>query len=265
MSSRLHYSLTLESLIACTLLVNACVLHIGGFDEPGLRAKLIDAETKLPIQGAVVRGYYAFAEGSIGGGEKITSILHVFEAESDSNGVFEVKPFKDESWIKRGEPRQRFPAISIYKDGYQVFTVNLKSMSGWIPFSDKAAQPVNRENVLDWTADAHNMKPAKTEEERYNALLYSNDAYAEIGPCGWEQHVRLLKAQHRAIMAWVQRNVPPEHIGKNGYAKSGYWLPMKLMGGLWINPGRVDRLREASTQGKLDPKCANPNDVFGKD
>lgn len=250
--------------VAATLL-SACTYSTGSFDEPGLRGKLIDAETSQPVQGAVVYGYYATAAGSLGGGETIKEILRVFEVESNAEGVFEVPAWKTNWSITSGEPRQRFPAIAIYKDGYKLDLQNLATIAHWVSQTKLQGEPTRTGNVIDWTAVPVQLKPTKTELERYNALNNANYAYAEIGACGWEQHVKLLKAQHTATKSWVRRNVPSDQIGPNGYAKPTYFHPEPLLGGLWGNPTGVDNLRNAYARKPKASSCANPNEIFGRE
>jgi hypothetical protein len=251
--------------LACATLLTACTYSTGSFDEPGLRGKLIDAETNQPVQGAVIYGYYATAEGSLGGGETIKEILRVFEVESDANGVFEIPAWKTTWSITRGEPRQRFPAIAIYKDGYKLDLQNLSKIADWVSQTKLPGSGKRAGNVIDWTASPTQLKPTTTELERYNALKNSNYAYADVGECGWEQHVKLLVAQHGATKSWVRRNVPSDQIGANGYAKPTYFHPEPLLGGLWGNPTSVDSLRSAYARKPKASACANPNEIFGRE
>lgn len=252
------------ALVGATVL-SACTYSTGSFDEPGLRGKLIDAETSLPVQGAVIYGYYATAEGSLGGGETIKTILRVFEVESDANGLFEIPAWKTSWSITRGEPRQRFPAIAIYKDGYKLDLQNLSTMADWVSQTKLPGNGRRVGNVIDWTESPVQFKPATTELERYNALKNTDYAYADIGDCGWEQHVKLLIAQHVATKSWVRRNVPSDQIGSNGYTKPTYFHPQPLLGGLWGNPTGVDNLRNAYSRKPKASSCANPNEIFGRE
>jgi hypothetical protein len=245
---------------ACATLLTACTYSTGSFDEPGLRGKLIDAETSQPVQGAVIYGYYATAEGSLGGGETIKEILRVFEVESDANGVFEIPEWKTTWSITRGEPRQRFPAIAIYKDGYKLDLQNLSKIADWVSQTKLPGSGKRVGNVIDWTASPMQLKSTTTELERYNALKNSNYAYADVGECGWEQHVKLLVAQHVAKKAWVKRNIPPEYIDKDGYGKGSYFHPEPHYD--YVNHTTVDKFLEAFERSAQSWKCRDPKGIF---
>ena len=58
------------------------------FSEPGLTAKLVDAASKKPVEGAEIYGYYASQSGTLGGGKQLGEQVKSFEAQSDENGVF---------------------------------------------------------------------------------------------------------------------------------------------------------------------------------
>lgn len=252
-----HKSL-LVALFAAMLLP-ACTFSTGSFDEPGLRGKLIDAETSQPLQGAVVYGYYATAEGSLGGGETIKEILRVFEVESNAEGIFEIPAWKSSWPITRGEPRQRFPAIAIYKDGYKLDLQNLSSISAWVSPTKLPGEPTRTGNVIDWTAAPAQLKPTKTERERYDALKNTNYAYAEKGNCGWEQHVKLLLAQHAAVKQWVRRNVPSDQMGVDGLPK-GSWRPENgVSAELIYYPTAVERVVRAYEKAPNAWKCSGPD------
>jgi hypothetical protein len=250
-----------RSLIAfCALtLLTACTYSTGSFDEPGLRGKLIDAETNQPVQGAVIYGYYATAEGSLGGGETIKEILRVFEVESDANGVFEIPEWKTTWSITRGEPRQRFPAIAIYKDGYKLDLQNLSKIADWVSQTKLPGSGKRAGNVIDWTASPMQLKATATELERYNALKNSNYAYADLGECGWEQHVKLLVAQHRALKNWAQRNVPSDQMGADGLPKTNWRPSGNVSAELLYYPTGIEKILHAYEKNREAWKCSSPS------
>ena len=251
--------------IAITLLLatlTACTYSTGRYDEPGLRAKIVDAETDKPIQGAIIYGFYATAEGSLGGGETIKEILRVFEVESDQNGTFEIPPWKDNWSITRGERRERFPGMAIYKDGYKVETQMLTSIRRWIPQTQVLGKPHMDGDIVDWTVAPTKLKRVASEKERYNALINSNDAYASAGDCGWEQHAKLLMAQHVAWKGWLKKNMPPEGLDSAGYPNSNRPPPE------WFyNIGKkstVDVLIRRFDDEKSNWKCGDPRILFSR-
>jgi hypothetical protein len=253
-------SLAIALIVALTLALTACSYSSGRFEEPGLRGKLIDATTLKPVSGAIVYGYYATAEGSLAGGETIKRIPHVFEVESDANGVFDIPPWKSDWAITRGEPRQRFPSIAIYKDGYKLDLQNLSTIADWVSQTDQAGAPVKANNVIDWTATPSKLKPVTTELERYNALNNSNAGYAEKGDCGWEQHSKLLWAQHVAWKAWLQRNVPAEGLDSRGYKKGSYSHPNRDL--LLSHTSALDQMIETYSTKGTTWKCSSPTNLI---
>ena len=59
------------------------------FSEPAVTGKIIDAQTKLPIQGALIYGFYATrGGGTLAGGSKFGEHVKSFETETDANGIF---------------------------------------------------------------------------------------------------------------------------------------------------------------------------------
>ncbi len=250
--------------LVCATLLTACTYSTGSFDEPGLRGKLIDAETSQPVQRAVIYGYYATAEGSMGGGETIKEILRVFEVESNADGVFEIPEWKTTWSITRGEPRQRFPAIAIYKDGYKLDLQNLSQIADWVSQTQLPGSGKRVGNVIDWTGTPTQLKPAKTERERYDALKNSNYAHADIGACGWERHAKLLIAQHGAWKAFLRRNFPPEHLKGDGYSRGTYSHPDVRISSMQSDTSSLDKLIDLkATTEKWH--CADPNaDFFGR-
>jgi hypothetical protein len=254
---------TLITLCVLTLLP-ACTYSTGRFVEPGLRGKLIDNDTSLPVQGAIVYGYYATVSGSLAGGESIKAIVRVFEVETDANGLFEIPPWTDDWSITRGERRQRFPVIAIYKDGYKAESQNLASLKYWEP-QTRDRQPSRMDgNTLDWTARPSKLIAAKTERERHNTLIDGNSGYASVGECGWENFSKLLWAQHVAWKAWYSRNLAPELRDANGYPKGTAAFPPELQRYEFIFSTGVDRLIDGYTKAGEKWPCADPRAVFNK-
>ena len=251
------------ALLATTILCASCSYSIQGFDEPGLRGVVQDEVTRQPLAGVVVYGYFSTVEGSLAGGESVKEILHVFEVESDTNGVFEIPPWHASSTLVRGDPRDRFPVIGLFKGGYQTRTDSLNSIRHWYPNNPKPTETVLvKDRMLDRTATPTLMRPAITELQRYSALIDSGDAYASIGKCGWEQHVRLLLAQHVQWKSWLRRNIPVEHLTSEGYSKGTYAHPYPHF--QYSHKSGVDQLIDTYASGKLKGNCSIPSKVFSE-
>jgi hypothetical protein len=61
------------------------------YNKPEYKGKIIDAETKEPIEGVVVSFYYMTNTYDIGGGG--TRVIHTKEALTDKNGEFVIPPY----------------------------------------------------------------------------------------------------------------------------------------------------------------------------
>lgn len=242
--------------------LSGCSYSIAPFDEPGVRGKVIDHDTKAPIQGVIVYGYYATVAGSIGGGESVKEVLRSFEAETDANGVFELPPWKSSLKLVRGEPRDQFPRLGFYKGGYAAVGDLLTTLRKWYPQGPESGERVisNNGTLYDWTARPQALKKAKTERERYDALRDSSDSVMTTGLCGWEDYKKLLWAKHVEWKDWLKRNIPAEGLDNFGYPKSNQPAPE------WFysisNKSGVDALMVSFLARRDEWKCANPEKAF---
>jgi hypothetical protein len=83
------------------------------YEKPGYKGRVISAETKESIRGAVVAVYYETRRYPIFGGE--FRCLHAGEVLTGENGDFEIPPFKTTVWPFTGDGKVGF---IIYKPGY---------------------------------------------------------------------------------------------------------------------------------------------------
>jgi hypothetical protein len=226
------------------LMLAGCGYSYVGYDEPGIRGKIVDAETKQPIAGAIVYGYYATVEGNLGGGERVKEVLRSFEVVSDANGSFEIAPWRLEKRLAKGVARNQFPVMGIYKGGYQAYGKRLESLRYWGPASHLPTTPMTPvNNIFDHSARPHELKKAANEKARYSALIDAGDAlaYADSdAPCGWEKHTALLLEMHNEWKEFLKRNIPPDGLDARGYKKSSYSHPNRD----WMlsNKSALDRL-----------------------
>jgi hypothetical protein len=289
-------SLTLASLIACTLLVSACdaqtnkgtpdessggivnkvVRSIKGpvFSEPALRGKIIDELTQQPVDGAMVYGYYATQKGSLGGGKGLVDVVRSFETQTDASGAFEIPAWNSGNRAIDGDAMSLFPMIMIYKPGYEVAHQNLKSIREWqsATLVPRAKADIKHNGQLyDWTMYPHILRPLEKQAQvwpasaqsietlRYWALSDSSRGMMNAGECGWEAYSRLLLVQHNELKDWYKRNLPAEALDGRGYAKDYGPLPNEVRKLSLVFKTAVDRLIENAQQ---DGKCKNPNTVF---
>jgi hypothetical protein len=235
------------------------------YSEPALIGKVIDGETKLPLQGVVVYGHYATASGSLGGGTVPGELVKSFETETDVNGNFKLDAWDTgDRVVVKGEPRGRFPAIALYKPGYDLEMQGLNSVREFYPRT--SAKTVIKAEItdatVDWTKVPFEMRPLKTEKERYAALSNLNYPMRMAGECGWESYKRVYKAQHVEKKEMIKREVAQQDIDSNGYLRSGRPHPSNFVD--YITLTGVDQLIRSYDQSQGKWNCANPKEVFSE-
>jgi hypothetical protein len=242
-------SLTLASLIACTLLVSACDAQKPSstssyppstnpreiaaaekegrkYSEPALIGRVIDEQTKQPIAGALIYGHYVVSTGSLGGGTVLGEHVRSFETTTDANGNFKLDAWDTgERLIRGGTPNGRFPAIAVWKPGYALELQGLNSVREFqVRSTAKTAVYAKKSDALiDWSETPFELKPLTDEKARYNALANVGTAMMMKGECGWETYSKTLLAQHIEKKSLIRTFVSPEHVDKDGYVKSGYF------------------------------------------
>ncbi len=235
------------------------------FSEPGLTAKIVDAVTKQPLEGALVFGYYATQTGGVGGGRGLAEQVRSFETQTDASGVFTLPAWNTGDRVIKGEAMSLFPMIAIYKPGYEMVHQNGKSIAQWRPKTGVVGTTYElKYNVYDWTKYPYVLQPAKTEQERYFALSDSSMAMMFIGDCGWEAYAKTLLAQHKEWIRWYRNNIPAEHIDQQGYPKSSFRYDKIADFGI-SKPTTVDKLLTDFLQNRSTWKCADPSSTFKKE
>jgi len=89
----------------------ACLLITGGGCARTLQARVIDAETRQPVDGAVVVGVWTKVQGI---GSYFHSFVGVRETSTDANGRFQLERLESSGLDGEGEGQ----AITVYKSGY---------------------------------------------------------------------------------------------------------------------------------------------------
>ena len=258
------------------------------YSEPGLKGRIVDAETKQPIAGAIIYGYYATSEGTLAGGRKFVQGVKSFAATTDAQGVFTLEAWDTGDRLIKGEVSSDFPMISIYKPGYVLEHRNLASIRKWRPLSagrhpetgaldtlarleemdpthpTKLPKPNVTENLIDWSRDALPLYPVQTERERFEVLDNSSVGVMYMGDCGWEVYAPLLLAQHNELREWMHRNIPPERIKPDGTLKPNFVPPFDITFGsqYFYLPTAAEKLIKAYDIGISTWRCAKPNDLF---
>jgi hypothetical protein len=235
------------------------------FSEPAITGKIIDAQTKQPIEGAFVYGFYAtHGGGTLAGGSKPGEPVKSFLAVTDANGVYKLDAWDTGTRQIGGTRGTKFPVIGIYKPGYDLWSDQMSTIAQYRPKSGVAGTEVEiKDGVRDWTKFPHLLVPLTKELDRYNALDNSNQIMMMIGECGWETYAPLLLAQHHEKKDILKRNLPPEQLDKAGYGKSGYFPEQRWLNSITVRSG-VDRLISRFESGEKDKwRCADPTKLFG--
>ena len=113
--------------------------------------------------------------------------------------------------------------------------------------------------MIDWTASPYELKPAKSEKDRYAALSNAGYPMTMVGECGWELYSGLLLAMHNELKDWYKRNLPPEALEKTGYVKDYGPLPGDMRQLSLVFKSAVDRLIENTPSGH---RCQSPHVIF---
>jgi hypothetical protein len=227
------------------------------YSEPALIGKIIDAETKRPIQGAFVYGHYATSQGSIGGGSKFGEHVKSFAVETDATGEFKLEAWNTGDRKIGGQANGKFPMVAIYKPGYALDIQNLNSISQWTAMSSSGASKATpTERGIDWTQFPYELAPAKTEKDRYAALSNAGYPMMMVGECGWELYSGLLLAMHNELKDFLRRNIPAEGLDARGYKQSSYSHPNRD----WMLSGTsaLDRMIEKYIAESSTWKCTDP-------
>lgn len=232
--------------------------------EPTLTGKIIDAETRQPINGAFVYGQYSTSTGTLAGGRKFGEAVKSFLVQTDANGEFRLEGWNSGERQIGGLAGDRFPYIGIYKPGYDMRFDRLNTIAQWRPKTDDSNAHVTVSNgEHDWRAYPYLLKPAKGESARYFALDISSAPMLMIGECGWEVYAPLLLAQHTEWLGILKRTFPAEYLTAAGRSKGTYNHPDLTLRANQTQETAVDRILQRAIEQGSGWKCMNPATVFG--
>lgn len=249
------------SVLLLLVLLTGCSYSMPDINEPGIKGKVVDAETQAAIADVIVYGYYAAVEGSFAGGESVTNVVRSFETTTDANGVFELAPWNPGRTFLQGTPRDQWPRIGFFKGGYRVVGDSLTTFRRWYPQGPQTGDKVSKGNFDDLTTRPQALTKAKNERERYDALRDANDSAMMTGRCGWEGYAKLLLALHNEKKLMMRQTISTQDIDSEGYLKSGRAGPQFPFTNLYQRTA-VDQLKKAFDASATSWKCANPTAVF---
>jgi hypothetical protein len=234
------------------------------YSEPALIGKVINQETKKPIEGALIYGHYATSSGTLAGGSKFGEHVKSFEAVTDANGKFKLDAWRTDKKIS-GQPNGKFPLIAVWKPGYGLEIQNLNTIAEFRPrsFVQAVGEAKVVNNVVDWTSVAFELKPAKTEMERYDALYNAGYPMMMVGECGWETYARGIAAMHGEWKLILKLAFPPEELDANGYSKGRYNHPNRTLRANQSDRTMRDQILDRWKQNTTTWSCKMPLDLLG--
>jgi hypothetical protein len=164
-------------LAACFILM-ASDSHAGWliYHKPEYKGKVIDAETKAPIEGAVVAVYYM--KGNLGG---TTYVIHTKEALTDQNGEFVIPSYTTLIAPYSIEDDAEF---IIYKPGYGMHSdiCPFESINSEKFFSKEKAGAKGElkwfGKIISFTYGILELSELKTARQRVNAIPSPPGIYA---------------------------------------------------------------------------------------
>jgi hypothetical protein len=228
--------------------------------EPTVIGRIVDFETKKPIQGAFIYGHYATSSGKLAGGRKFGEEVKSFLVQTDANGMFRIEGWKSEQPIS-GEASAHSPALAVYKPGYKIVLHSYRTIRQWEPATSAVGDAYKRadhDDPIDWTNYPFELKPVTTEAERYSSLQWSDNTVMFMDECGWEVYAPLLLAQHNELKSWYKRNWPSDNLLKSGYPM-GTNTPSHLRETAIVHESFVDQLIRTQPTAST---CASAQSVF---
>jgi hypothetical protein len=270
-----HRHLAAALICVISLLATACDAQkasSGGasYSEPALIGKVIDQETKKPIEGAVIYGHYATSSGTLAGGSKFGEHVKSFEAVTDANGNFKLDAWSTDKKIS-GQPNGKFPLIAVWKPGYGLEIQNLNSIREFQPrtTAQGSGEAKVANNVVDWSAVAFELKATKTEIERRDALANAGYPMLSMGECGWELYSNLVSSMHVETINMKRRLIPKDKRREDDMPREAYPLgasnrsvQTSQIEELLINHAPLHRLRDEYKRSTTNWKCSNPENLL---
>jgi hypothetical protein len=231
-------------LLALSALLAACQTTSNPYDvpnpaytqvykAPAFKHKVIDAETKLPLPGVIVWGFWDLEQGSLAGGKTGGATLRQFEVVTDANGEYSLPAWESQPYTGWMRPSaSSFPLITFYKRGYTEYILGSGSLYGIRPnvnnpgFYPAGKWTDNADKPIDLRSNPQELAPAKTIRERYDAYVVSGMGTIRIAqPCGFLDSPKILVAWHYEWKYLLSQLVPAQYLNKEGYVALNYSHP----------------------------------------
>jgi hypothetical protein len=104
-------------LFVAALTLSACVEPPRQYSAEAIMAKVVDADTKKPIEGVIVTANWQLERGTVGGNVPVGQIM-VMETVSDKDGKFTF-PAWGPKWAFGGHLVIKDPQLLLFKGGYE--------------------------------------------------------------------------------------------------------------------------------------------------
>jgi len=175
------------------------------YSAEGIEAKVIDADTKKPLEGVVVTANWQLEEGTFGGNVAAGQLM-VMEAVTDTNGVFRFAAWGPKTGAK-GHLVSDDPQLLLFKSGYEYRRLS-NQYSG---DRELRLRPVRRS---DWNGRVIALKRFKgTEKEyaRHLGFLSTSLETIAMSDCEWKRIPQMLLAI-KALKAIFRRSDTRESL-----------------------------------------------------
>lgn len=167
-----------------------------------IEARVVDAETKKPLENVVVTANWQLEEGTLGGNRSAGQLM-VMEAVTDMNGRFAFPAWGPE-WVWKGFLVNEDPQLLLFKSGYEYRRLSNEYSSA----PELRTRKVRRS---DWNGKIIELKPFKGTQAEYAEHVYNLDnemRFARYGnECEWKRIPRMLVEIHRLSKQFDSKGV----------------------------------------------------------
>jgi hypothetical protein len=148
------------------------------FHEPAFSGKILDIDTKRPIEGVVVVARYMKATMGLGSGT-ISSTVKLQEAVTDINGNFEIPSY---STVIQPFSWQTSTVFIVYKDGYASLELALKDYFTGEKQAEQDMFPWTwaRELKVKFRTGVVELPKIRTQDERRSSKIFADIFSGEI-------------------------------------------------------------------------------------
>lgn len=168
----------------------ACATPLTYSAEP-IEAKVIDAETKQPLEGVIVTANWELRGGPSPGGSTAVGQLMVMETVTDKNGRFHFPAWGPKLRPPLTELHNHDPQLLLFKSGYRY--AELANEPRYMYQPETILEPVRRS---DWNGKMIEMKPFRGSLEewaRHLGFLMTSLRFVEEN-CNWKKTPRIILA-----------------------------------------------------------------------